>query len=522
MARRVVKWERPVGLILLVALLAGCASLPDNSGRNQTQVLQPTGEAYLDRHLAEEVAAHPGKSGFILLDNGVEALVARLAVAELAERSIDIQYYLFHNDLAGRLVAYALLRAADRGVRVRMLLDDMDTADKSLGLQALDAHPNIEIRLFNPFVRNGLPRSLQFLTRFGRATRRMHNKSFTFDDQASIVGGRNIGNEYFDADKQMAFGDLDVLAVGPVVKEVSASFDSYWNSELAHPVGILEQSGDQAGMIEGLRNALGQVLEENRDSPYVRSLRESTLADQMRANQLQFSWGSAEVLSDQPEKLLSDIDDSEFHLTPRLAPYIDRLTDEMVILSAYFVPGREGVDFFRKLRARGVRVRILTNSLASTDVALVHAGYARYRKALLRFGVELYELNSKIKKKQGMSGFGGSSRASLHAKAFDLDRKVLFVGSLNLDPRSVAQNTEIGIAFESPELAGELADAFDKHILDAAFRLELYTDARGLEAIRWVTGRGANQRIYYSEPKSSLWQRFWIRLAAVLPIEAQL
>ena len=499
-------------LLALLLITGGCASLPDNTGRVASEALSDTADTLYGVSLQPELQQHPGKSGFLPLGNGHDALVARLVLSEYAERSIDIQYYLYHGDTVGKLVTHQLLAAADRGVRVRLLLDDMGADGKGAALALLDTHPNIEVRIFNPFTR-GVPRTLQMVTRFGSVTRRMHNKSFTFDNQATIVGGRNIGNEYFNADPELAFGDLDVLAVGPVVQRVSEAFDEYWNSELAYPVNRLERAGRE-----------GFGLADERGSAYGQALRESLLARHIEQGTVQFHWGRAKALYDRPEKLLHALDAEALHLTPRLAPFVERLERELIILSAYFVPGREGVDFLVDLERRGVQVRILTNSLASTDVALVHAGYAKYRKALLRAGVELYELDKTLAKRDpdNWAGLKGSSRASLHAKAFGFDRELLFIGSLNLDPRSRLQNTEIGIIFESPELAQLLSSNFDRNVADGAFRLELYENPDGGQRIRWVIGSGDAERVHYTEPNTTLWHRFWVSLAGLLPIESQL
>ena len=515
---------RLAALFLLAAMgISGCGSLPENNQRTQSMAIAGGGDTALGISLQGKKAAHPGKSGFVALENGLDAFVARALLAHVAERSLDIQYYLYHADLVGRLLAYKLLEAADRGVRVRILLDDMDMQGRDAVLAAMDSHPNIEIRLFNPFIR-GASRGAQLLTRFGDVTRRMHNKSFTADNQATIIGGRNIGNEYFDADPDLAFGDLDVLAVGPVVGEVSESFDKYWNNELAYPVPTLMKRGAPVVTLDEARDYLERFFEENRQGDYLAALRNSNLAGQLRAKSVRYSWGHAEALYDEPEKLTRAPDDKETHLTPRLAPYVERLSDELIILSAYFVPGKEGVEFLRQLRERGIRVRILTNSLASTDVAIVHAGYGKYRLDLLRAGVELYEMNKRVLKDKTRKGKGlaGSSRASLHAKAFVFDREELFIGSLNLDPRSADQNTEIGIALRSPELARELARGFDENVEDVAFRLELRTENDGRETIRWIGISEGEKVVFRSDPYTSVWKRLWVSLAGLLPIESQL
>jgi len=505
-----------VVLLFVSLVLGGCAAMPENSQRSHSSALTDTEDTRVGKSFRRKAEEHPGQSGFVPLGNGLDAFVARAVLANAADQSIDLQYYLYHNDMVGSLLTLTLLQAADRGVRVRLLLDDMDMYDRGPALVAFDAHPNIEIRLFNPFNRN-VPRALQFLTRLGTVTRRMHNKSFTVDNQATVVGGRNIGDEYFDADMNLAFGDLDVLAVGPVVQEVSDSFDDYWNHELAYPVSSFLESEPKLTDLQGVRAWAVEFWNQQKHSAYLTALRHSPLAKALETKQTSFMWGSAEAVYDSPEKLTHGIDRSEFHLTPKLAPYVESMQKEFIVLSAYFVPGKEGVAFFKELQDRGVRVRILTNSLASNDVPIVHAGYARYRKALLRAGVELYEISS-IKPKSDKSTITGSSRASLHAKSYVFDRDYTFIGSLNLDPRSVKENTEIGLMIHSAELGGLMGKAFAEGIEQVAYRLRL-SPAGGIE---WVDRKGGQEIIYQVEPNTSFFTRFWVGLAQLLPIESQL
>jgi putative cardiolipin synthase len=398
----------------------------------------------------------------------------------------------------------------------------MGLEGRDVEIATIDSHPNIEIRIFNPFSRN-IFRGIQFLTRFGSVTRRMHNKSFTVDNQVTIVGGRNIGNEYFDADPDLAFGDLDVMTIGPVVKEVSVSFDKYWNSELAYPIATLK-SKVAIEKLDEARPDWERFVREQEDSAYYTALDNSDLARQLRAREAKYNWGEATALYDKPEKITHDTQTKELHLAPQLAPYVDQLTDEFIILSAYFVPGKEGVQFLKDLRKRGIRVRILTNSLASTDVTLVHAGYGKYRREMLRAGIELYEVNAKLSKKERKEkkGESGSSKASLHAKAFVFDRDTLFIGSLNLDPRSFDQNTEIGIVFQSPELGAMMGENFDRDIGSKAFKVELHRDEDGMEFLRWVITENGETKIFTHDPYTSLWRRFLLSLAGWLPIESQL
>ena len=510
--------------LFMLMFISGCATLPKNSDRPPSYALTDTGDTAWGRIRSEEKDAHPGQSGFVLLENGLDAFVARALLAEYAQRSIDAQYYLYHNDLTGRLLTHQLLKAADRGVRVRLLVDDMGLGGRDLGTAVLDTHPNIEVRIFNPFSRN-VGRLSQFVTRLGKVTRRMHNKSFTVDNQATILGGRNIGNEYFEADPDIAFADLDVLLIGPVVEDVSASFDAYWNSELVYPINVLTGKPPSSDEIHRKTLEFKEFIQEQENSPYLLALRNSDLANKIREQNIRFYWGDAEAVFDQPEKVLDDRNKSDIrHLTAQLKPYWGRIEKELIILSPYFVPGKDGVASLIKLQESGVRVRILTNSLASTDVGLVHAGYARYRKDLLRAGIEIYELNKKISKQERKEKKGqeGSSKASLHAKTFVLDRKWVFIGSFNLDPRSVYENTEIGAVITSPEIARYMAGKFDENIAQSAFRLELHTVEDRHSSLLWHGYENGEERVYTVDPYTGFWRRLGLRFMSLFPIESQL
>jgi putative cardiolipin synthase len=509
-------------VVVAFFILSGCATLPTNFERPQSYAFTDTEDTRFGKAHRDEMRTYTGQSGFLLLGNGLDAFVARALLAHAAERSIDVQYYLYHDDLIGRLFTDQLLKAADRGVRVRLLVDDMDLEGKDLGASVLDSHPNMEVRLFNPFSRKR-SRISQFVTRMGSVTRRMHNKSFTVDNQVTILGGRNMGNEYFDADPELAFSDLDVMSIGPVAREVSIAFDLYWNSELAYPVAVLTGKPPTPEEIKQMRQKLDEYVAEQADSDYLKALRESNLANAIRQNNVRFHWGEAVVLYDQPEKILHDFDESEYHLTPKLAPYFDGVQEELIIFSPYFVPGKPGTAFLNQLAQRGVRVRILTNSLASNDVGIVHAGYSKYRKDLLRSGVELYELNEKLTRKERKEekGEGGSSKASLHAKSFVFDRKKVFIGSLNLDPRAVVHNTEIGVVLTSEKIASEMSDWFNQNMEQMAFRLELKKEG-GSEKILWHGLVDGKDETFDVDPHTGFWRRFGIGFMRLLPIESQL
>jgi cardiolipin synthase C len=515
--------NRTLLVFCVMLTLSGCATLPQNVDRTSSYAFSDTDGTLLGKARLEEEAAHPDQSGFVLLGNGLDAFVARAVLARTAERSIDAQYYLLHGDLTGMLFIDQLVKAADRGVRVRLLVDDMDLEGRDLGAAALDSLPNMEVRIFNPFSRK-TGRISQLLTRFGSVTRRMHNKSFTVDNQVSILGGRNIGDEYFDANPDLAFADLDVMAIGPVVNEVSASFDRYWNSELAYPASLLHGTSPTPAEVARKRQQLEAFVTGQAESPYLQALRKSNLANKIRRKAVHYNWGEAEVVADEPEKILHDASKKEYHLTPKLKTYIGSVRDEFIIFSPYFVPGKKGTLLLSELSEQGVRVRILTNSLASTDVGLVHAGYAKYRTKLLKAGVELYEMNKKLNRNQRKEKKGpyGSSKASLHTKSFIFDRNQVFIGSLNLDPRSVYENTEIGVVLTSTEIAEGMAAWFDENIEQVAFRLELHKRRDGSEGILWHGWVDGQPKTFNVDPFTGFWRRFSVDIMSLLPIESQL
>ena len=514
-------------LLPVICILSGCATLPLNVDNHPSVALTDTADTAIGQRVAQRVS-EAGEatdySGVTMLADGLDAFAARMALAGKAQRTIDAQYYMVHADLTGALFSHQLLEAADRGVRVRLLIDDMDLEKRDESLSALDQHPNLEIRIFNPFSRKTL-RLWQYLSRLGSVTRRMHNKSFTVDNQVTVVGGRNIGNEYFDADPEMAFGDLDMLAIGPVVREVSQSFDEYWNSSLAYPIDVLRPDLVGSKSIAGSRKKLEAHLQGADVQNYIKQLKENTLIDRVQSGAQRLDWGPARVFADSPEKIESYSTTADYSMVPQLSPFFQELKTELLIFSPYFVPGKGGTKNLAELSRKGVRVRILTNSLASTDVGIVHSGYMKYRRALLRSGVELYEVNKKVEKQTGKNrkeGMG-ASKASLHAKSFVLDRKKVFVGSLNLDPRSITENTEVGIMVNSEDVAEYMAEGFDEVMAKSAFRLELKKDEKGLEYIVWHGYENGEERTWGHEPHTSLWRRFLIGTLRFVPfVESQL
>lgn len=453
-------------------------------------------------------------SGFLELVSGKNALGARLRLIERAERTVDLQYFLVKPDLAGVLIAERLLAAAERGVRVRVLLDDVFTTARDDQLAILDNHPRIEVRIFNPLSRLA-PTWLAFLWDFPRANRRMHNKSFTVDNAITIVGGRNIADEYFEIEQGIEFVDFDVAGIGPVAVEVSKVFDLFWNSALSVPLSALAPRGGprHGPRVERIDQLLRDVGARGREV-YADAVQSSFFDDLMRGA-IEPSPGSAVVVSDPPEKLLGQTDIDSLRLLRALQEAVDRAEREVLIVSPYFVPGAAGTAYLKALRARGVRVTVVTNSLASTNHPYVHGGYAGWRRPLLECGVRLFEAKADAPVPRVT---GENRRLTLHTKAVVIDETLAFIGSFNMDPRSVVLNTEIGIFIRSPPLASRLSRTMMAELARYAYALEL--DPRG--RILWRHDGVAGAIVHHREPDASAWRRALAFVVAFLPIKGQL
>lgn len=494
--------------------------LPDNGERSISETITETDDTRLGNFFRETIHDNAPSSGVIELPHGRDAFAARVVLARAADKSIDTQYYMWHQDTVGRLLVYELVKAADRGVRVRLLVDDMYGSDGQDTWLAMDAHPSIEVRLFAPYSRSQ-PKYLQFITRFKDVNARMHTKTFTVDNQATIVGGRNIGSEYFDADPDLAFADNDVMAVGPVVDKVSAEFNEYWNSDYAYPVATLLPAASAADL-QALKDDATSFYEQSSTSNYVQAVNNSSLANSLRDGTARFHWSAATIIHDSWRKR-----DREYEgwrndlLISQLAPHIAEVTEEVIIISPYFVPGDDAVETLCGLSRKGVSVKILTNSLASNDVVAVHAGYSKHRLPLLRCGVELYELDEHLvaAERRAFTWLPGLSKSSLHAKTMVFDKKKMFVGSFNFDQRSLFLNTEIGLVFEQPDIAGAAADKFDRNIERFAFKVELVTTDRGKESLRWHGIEDGEPVEYDSEPYVGRGTRLAVWFIRLLPID---
>ncbi len=521
--------------ITLLMVLLGCQTMPMYHSTKPTFALVNPEDSPGGKKIAPILASHPGLSGFYLLDNGLEAFAARALIVDAAQRTIDVQYYMYLNDNTGKLLMERLLRAADRGVRVRLLLDDLNTAGADEALEALNTHHNIEVRLFNPFLyRGSVSRIFDMIEDFGRLNRRMHNKLIAADNILAITGGRNIGDEYFGARTDVNFSDIDLLAAGPIVKELSEEFDVYWNSDVVFSIKANRTREDKADL-QKVRQHLGAHLEEMKDSEYIKAIRQTAMIQDLLAGRQRMIFAQAKAVYDAPQKVVTDRDNlANTTLAAKLKKAVPEVRTEVIIWSPYFVPGKSGMTFLKKIRNKGVRIRVLTNSLSATDVAAVHAGYSRYRIDMLKMGIELYELkrqvdNAPAKGKKWTAG--GSSGASLHAKTFVYDRQTVFIGSMNLDPRSLLLNTEIGLVIYSGDLAGQVADHFEEGVLpEVSYRVMLAGGKEGQgkdaptngEQLVWIAKEHGNEVRYIEEPEVGFWQQVQVSIISLFPIEGLL
>jgi len=517
-------WIRNCTLIAALALTACTHSdLRPDYVRQPSAAIPAQADDPLAAYAKRLTTGHGSDSGFRLLSDSVDALLARIALADRATRSIDLQYYLFHSDATGQLLAQHLLAAADRGVRVRVLLDDLHKLGKDDVLRALDGHPHIEIRLFNPFHDRSAgmwSMGKQFAGDFSRLNRRMHNKSFIVDGSYAVIGGRNIGDEYFDASGTSNFRDLDVLSIGPVVTEIIQVFDSYWNSDPSVPIDAFEHEPTTPEQLVAIRQSLADNAREIGQTQYAENV-VTRIGDLKREDPAtRWAWGEAEFLADDPGKVDPELDRRDLHIAPRIKQWLESAQHRILLVSPYFVPGDKGVAFLAQRRAAGVEVAVLTNSLASTDAGNVYAAYASYRPPLLAAGVDLYELKPDAAHRENERHSIGSSSSSLHAKAMIVDDDHTFVGSMNLDPRSGNLNTEDGVIVTSPALAKELADLFVLATNPAVtYRVRL---KEGTKTVYWETMENGETVLFDKAPHTSGWRRFKASMTRALPIEGLL
>ena len=459
---------------------------------------------------------HPGLSGFSLLDHGREAFIVRLALCDLAERTLDMQYYVWDGDTTGRIIIDRVMKAADRGVKVRLLIDDPYYKANDPVIAALDAHANVEIRLFNPFT-NRRWSSLDFILDFRRVNRRMHNKLMVTDNAAAIVGGRNIGDIYYGVNTIANYRDLDVLAVGPVVRDLSRVFDRYWHSRSTVPIADIVDRAYGAADLDAILIRLRDEIAAA-DYPYPIDQDLDNLAARGAEFRDNLVWAHGQIIADDPEAVARGAESDE--VVKFIRERVARLRKELLIESPYFVLPARAQATVKALHERKVRVRVLTNSLASNDMLAAHSGYAKTRRRLLENGMELYELRPDTDEfRSGWSPLSGRSPAALHTKAMAFDREAVLIGSFNLDPRSAVINTEASLYIESPELAERLTAYMATGVVPAnSYRVLL--DPNG--EIIWETVMDGQTVRYRDEPGTGFRRRFVANLLKLLPIDSQL
>ena len=519
--RRWRSWTALLVVLVPLQMVSGCVTVRRDVPRVPSQAISDGDRTTIGRAFAAQAAEHPGLSGFQVMAAGREAFVARAALADSAERTLDLQYYSVGEDLTTDLLLLRIVSAAERGVRVRILLDDIHASARAFARRAIAAHPGIQVRLFNPFHwadTSSLGRLSELMLDGERLNRRMHNKLWVTDNAAAVFGSRNLADEYFEANGANNFFDVDLLAAGPIVEELSGAFDVYWNSAAAVPIEAFAAEPDPA---EGglVREALRARAAACHSLAPCRWLAEDTLLHELESGNVPLSWAHARLIYDQPDQGKVDLISGIEHGSITDRPSGSRTQTELLIASPYFVPGENAIRHIQTMRERGVRVAVLTDSLGSTDSPAAHAGYARHRIALLREGVELYEVRpgGQIKHRLWHRWRHGSP-SSLHAKIVVQDRARAIVGSLNQDPRSRLYNTEIWVALESAELATDLAALFEEGTdLRQAFKVE-QNKAGGPEALAWSTEEDGEIVRYDVEPMSSIWMRLWRDfLGAVIP-----
>lgn len=503
----------------LIALLSGCASIDFDYPRVESTAPLDTDDTFLGSEFVEMVESKPeAESGFYPLLDGLDALSARLLLAKRAERTIDTQYYLIKTDQTSFAFIGALLQAADRGVRVRLLLDDVFTKGYDAGMAALDSHPNFSIRIFNPANRGAMGKFYSSTTNLSRINRRMHTKSFTADNQITILGGRNIADEYFGAREDAKFGDLDVVGVGSIVKGVSNMFDSFWNHETALPIAAFaKMPDDPAAELENLRVRFAASREQIMQTKYADAVVTRALEFLVMDDDV-FDWSPYELVYDSPDKGIKSKSGPSIAITTPLLEALQSAEEELIVLSPYFVPRKKGIEIFSELQARGVKVTIITNSLAANNHASVHGGYAPSRKPLLRNGVRIYEVRPDAEVPGSQSYAADDARTTMHTKAFLVDRKAVFIGSFNFDPRSANLNTESGVIIRSEKMATHFGDLIYSRLERQTY--EVFLNEEG--DLRWRGFKDGQEIIYKKEPESTWGRRFTAGFVRMMPIRGQL
>lgn len=511
---------RSICILFVILFIQGCAQLPPRNASSLSYAFDRPEETRLGREVQPYLQNQPSDSGFYIQDTGREAFLQRAALIEAAEQSIDAQYYIWNSDVSGTYLVRRLLVAADRGVRVRLLLDDVNLDGRDSMFAALDQHPNIKISIYNPFVtRSGIGKWLNFVTDFQRLNQRMHNKTFVVDGALGIMGGRNIGDEYFDLHPQMNFRDRDVLIAGPIVADLSANFDAFWNSASSYPISQLEpdavQEQDLNAQLDQIRATASDITGLTRVPPQ----NSRSALEYMLQTLSGLIWAEGKLVFDSPSVDAQADADSPQRSAQMLHQLVEQADKNILVESAYLILGDDQLDILRQIRARGVRVSALTNSLASNDLTTNHAGYARRRGAMLANGAELYELRPDAAGCSSwieMPGFCNNGAVGLHAKSAVFDRKTLYIGSFNINLRSIYLNSETVLVIHSPQLAERLAQDIEAAMApENSWRVTRDADGQLL----WSAGE---DQLWTHEPATGFWRRFKSGLFSLLPMEKYL
>jgi putative cardiolipin synthase len=531
---------RIAAILVVGALLGSCATLPPGSSfpKFASVALARPEQTHTGQQFSAAALNHEGSSAYRIISVGVDGLLLRAQMIAAAERTLDLQYYIYRGDETGRLLSSALLHAADRGVRIRILVDDGDTLSGDEQVLELAAHPSIEVRVFNPFAYRGhhkLPRTIEFLFHMHRLDYRMHNKLMVADNAVALVGGRNIGNQYFQLDPESQFADDDVFAAGPIATQLSATFDDYWNSALAIPAEALRPSHQRhravpahgASAMARSRHDLQQVSTGTID--YVSLIATGEPYAGLLGGRLPLVWAHAQVVCDSPDKQQVDRGTlAGLLMREPVSNAASAVRSELLLVTPYLVPAKPELRMLDELRSRQVRVRILTNSLESAPDLAAHSGYVRKRVALLKSGVELYEVRSQLATTRGSGQSAAVSRYgtyALHGKMYVFDRERLFMGSMNFDQRSMHINTEVGLIIDSPELASQTATRFEGMVQPGnSYAVQWRSSSAGAAPrVSWHTEEDGKPVDYRREPApGGNWQRFKVWLLSWLPLAGEL
>ena len=524
-----------LALAALLAVCAGCTPRPPATAyhRDESHAFTDTGSTELGRMYGKQAVSHPGASGFHIINSGLSALMTRVMLVDKAQRSIDMQYYTSRDDKTGQLLFEAVERAAARGVRVRILLDDWYLDDFKKGAVAIDAHPNIDIRIFNPYS----TREQSVFDRIGHAPsylsdydRRMHNKGFIVDNQVAVMGGRNLGDEYFDTGAELNLRDIDLFTTGPVVGELSTSFDRYWNSDEAYPLSALNLPAPTKASVIAVDKELHDHWNAMLSSPDGLELRSMPLPYKVRDGSVTLDWAPAMLVADKPEKVNTPPEQAASAPANQIERLASRAQHEFTFITPYFVPMDTGVQWLSSLVARGVHVRIVTNSLSSTDMVPAQSGYDRYREDLVKDGVELYEVKSVPPKSPSRKMLTPSASNGLHAKVYMIDRRYLVIGSFNFDQRSLKLNTEQALVIDSEALCQRITKLFDElSSPDQSYRVILASNVPeaqkptlNMGALAWVTREDGQVKYFDFNPHAGFLRRVTSGFFSLLPFDKEL